>query len=59
MKMYFNYWVKFMKKLKEDVVANNVGTGNIAGTGIGQNGEPGVDKKRKIKPFLTFIKRKM
>lgn len=26
---------------------NNVGGGNIAGTGVGKSGEPGVSKKRK------------
>jgi high-affinity K+ transport system ATPase subunit B len=35
---------------------NNVGDGNIAGLGIGKDGEPGVNKKRKksVVPFKTF-----
>ena len=35
--------------------ANNVGGGNIAGTG-GKGGEPGVSKKRN--PVMSFFKRK-
>lgn len=35
--------------------ANNVGSGNIAGSG-GAGGEPGVSKKRN--PVMSFIKRK-
>lgn len=54
-------------KLKEDVgmmggaPTNNVGSGNIAGLGIGAQGEPGVDlkRKKKVMPFKSFVKRKM
>jgi hypothetical protein len=35
--------------------ANNVGGGNIAGSG-GAGGEPGVSKKRN--PLMSFLKRK-
>jgi hypothetical protein len=35
--------------------ANNVGGGNIAGSG-GAGGEPGVSKKRN--PVMSFLKRK-
>jgi hypothetical protein len=35
--------------------ANNVGAGNVAGTG-GKGGEPGVSKKRN--PVMSFYKRK-
>jgi len=35
--------------------ANNVGDGNVAGTG-GKGGEPGVSKKRN--PLMSFYKRK-
>jgi hypothetical protein len=37
---------------------NNVGDGNIAGLGVGPQGEPGVDKKRKKKvmPFKMFTR---
>jgi hypothetical protein len=39
---------------------NNVGGGNIAGVGVGPQGEPGVDLKKKRTPFLfkTIEKRK-
>ena len=37
------------------VAANNVGGGNIAGSG-GKGGEPGVSKKRN--PVMSFFKRK-
>jgi hypothetical protein len=37
------------------VPANNVGSGNIAGSG-GKGGEPGVSKKRN--PVMSFFKRK-
>lgn len=53
-----------MKNLNEDggmmggavVPANNVGSGNIAGLGVGKQGEPGVNpkKKRKVIPFKMF-----
>lgn len=55
-----------MKKINEDggmvggavVPANNVGSGNIAGLGIGKQGEPGVNlkKKRKVIPFKMFTR---
>jgi hypothetical protein len=58
-----------MNKLKEDggmvggavVPANNVGGGNIAGLGIGKQGEPGVNpkKKKKVVPFKTFTRNPM
>lgn len=37
---------------------NNVGSGNIAGLGVGPNGEPGVNKKKKksVVPFKTFTR---
>ena len=42
--------------MTEEVVANNVGGGQIAGLGIGDQGEPGVNKKNKKKviPFSMF-----
>jgi hypothetical protein len=44
------------KQLKEEVPVNNVGTGNIAGIGVGPQGEPGVKKKKKIIPFSMFTR---
>jgi hypothetical protein len=41
-------------KIEEDVPTNNVGGGNIAGTGIGPQGEPGVPVKKK-KKFKEYI----
>ena len=36
-------------KLKEDVAVNSVGSGAIAGLGVGKDGEPGILKKNKKK----------
>lgn len=38
--------------------ANIVSGGDIAGLGVGPQGEPGVNKKKKITPFMSFIRRK-
>jgi len=47
------------KKIVEEVPVNNVGGGNVAGLGVGAQGEPGVDKKKKyIMNFKDYIKRK-
>ena len=55
-----------MKKVKEEfggmiggTPVNNVGDGNIAGLGVGKQGEPGVPKnrKKKVVPFKTFRRR--
>lgn len=44
---------------KEDASINAVGGGQIAGLGIGQDGEPGIKKKKKgVSSFTSFIKRK-
>lgn len=39
--------------------ANNAGGGNIAGIGIGKQGEPGVSPKKKkaVMPFRTFTRK--
>lgn len=43
----------------EEAPANAVGGGNIAGLGVGPQGEPGVPRKRKkLTPFIMFMKRK-
>ena len=41
---------------KEDAAVNNVGDGNIAGAGIGPDGEPGFTKKRQKE--LVMMRRK-
>ncbi len=55
-----------MKNIQEDggmiggavAPANNVGSGDIAGLGVGKQGEPGVNKKnkRKVMPFKMFTR---
>lgn len=50
----------FKEYLQEDGVvgggapANSVGSGAIAGVGIGPQGEPGVSKKKKLSPLLKL-----
>ena len=54
------YWCntdKVCKPLEEDAPVNAVGTGAVAGIGVGPQGEPGV-KKRKLASFIGFIRRK-
>ena len=46
------------KRMSEDAPANAVGTGSVAGLGVGSQGEPGVNKKKGLTPFLSFIRRK-
>lgn len=56
-----------MKKLKnfkesllnEDVPANNVGGGDIAGVGVGEDGEPGVKKKKTFNVLKKILQRKL
>ena len=55
------YWCNTDQKCKpmqEDMPANVAGGGNIAGIGVGAQGEPGVNKKKGLTPFLSFIRRK-
>lgn len=48
----------FREFLDEDGVAvNAAGTGQIAGIGIGPDGEPGVKKNKKKSPVLATLKR--
>lgn len=52
------YWDKYAEPLKqEDAPVNNVGGGQIAGVGVGSQGEPGI-KKKKLASFISFIRRK-
>jgi hypothetical protein len=44
--------------MQEDAPVNAVGGGQIAGVGVGPQGEPGVNKKKKLTPFMSFIRRK-
>lgn len=49
------------KRMSEDAPTVNVGSGEIAGVGIGSQSEPGVMKKKKknVMPFSSFITRKL
>jgi len=42
---------------KEDVPVNNVSGGQVAGLGVGSQGEPGIQKKRKVASFISFMTR--
>jgi len=49
------------KEIQEEVPTNAVGGGAVAGLGVGDQGEPGVNKKKKknaIMSFKDFFKRK-
>jgi hypothetical protein len=55
------YWCNTDNKCKpiqEDAPTNSVGGGQIAGVGVGPQGEPGIKKKKNIASFVSFIKRK-
>ena len=44
--------------MDEDAPVNNAGGGQVAGIGVGPQGEPGIQKKRKVASFISFITRK-
>ena len=48
------------KPIQEDAPVNAVSSGAVAGIGIGVQGEPGINlkKKKNIASFISFIKRK-
>jgi hypothetical protein len=48
----------FINSMKEDAPVNAVGGGQIAGLGVGPQGEPGVKKKKKVASFISFMRRK-
>ena len=51
---------EFKKELeKEEAPANSAGSGNIAGIGVGPDGEPGVKKKKKKDVVMGTLKRKV
>ena len=57
------YWCNTDNKCKpiqEDAPVNAVSSGAVAGIGIGVQGEPGINlkKKKNIASFISFIKRK-
>jgi hypothetical protein len=55
------YWCstdKVCKPMQEDAPAMSAGAGQVAGIGVGPQGEPGVNKKKRLTPFISFIRRK-
>jgi len=55
------YWCstdKVCKPIQEDAPVNAVGGGQIAGVGVGPQGEPGIKKKKKVASFISFMRRK-
>jgi len=48
------------KPVNEEMPTNNVGGGAIAGLGVGTQGEPGINKKKKrnLIPLIAFMRRK-
>jgi len=48
----------FINSMKEDAPVNAVGGGQIAGVGVGPQGEPGIKKKKKVASFISFMRRK-
>jgi len=54
---------KFDKKIKEDAPTVNTGGGQVAGLGVGDQGEPGIKKRKRYQkgellPFYAFVRRK-
>ena len=49
---------KYKPMQKEDAPVNAVGGGQIAGVGVGPQGEPGIKKKKKVASFISFMRRK-
>jgi hypothetical protein len=55
---HFTSAARRKKGLPEDVAVNSAGAGNIAGIGVGPDGEPGVKKKKKnVMSFNRFMKK--
>ena len=55
------YWCstdKMCKPMQEDAPVNAVGGGQIAGLGVGPQGEPGIKRKKKVASFISFMRRK-
>ena len=55
---HFTAAARRKKGLPEEVAVNSAGAGNIAGIGVGPDGEPGVKKKKKnVMSFNRFMKK--
>lgn len=50
--------MKSFREFLEDVAANCVGGGQVAGLGVGPDGEPGVTKKKKKNVVLATLSRR-
>ena len=49
--------IRSLRNIKEEAPVNNVGGGHIAGVGVGPQGEPGVDlRKKKQRNWNPFFK---
>lgn len=48
---------KFIEELKEEVATNSAGSGAVAAIGVGEDGEPGVNKGREAAVLL--LKKRM
>lgn len=46
------------KQLDEEVAVNSAGAGNVAGIGVGPQGEPGLKKSKLLKRFKQFTQGK-
>jgi hypothetical protein len=57
---FINSMKEKTKDMKEDAPVNSAGSGAIAGIGIGAQGEPGINlkKKKNIASFISFTRRK-
>jgi hypothetical protein len=58
-KSYPGVDAKKLAAMHEDAPANVAGSGAVAGLGVGTQGEPGVNmkKKRKVIPFAMFVRK--
>ena len=50
---------KLRNQVNEDVPVNNVGGGAIAGVGVGEDGEPGVKKKKTFNVLKKMLRRNL
>jgi hypothetical protein len=58
-KHYKDMMDELINKIDEDAPTNAAGNASVAGIGVGPDGEPGVDKKKKKNPILGTLKRKV
>lgn len=56
---YYDILLTLVEDGEGGAIANNVGSGNIAGMGVGPQGEPGVKKKKPNPVIASMIRRKL